>query len=65
MGGMGSDNRYESNGLVNYFKDKRKISVLASSNNINSTGFSMDEVFDNMAGGRSRTVILQDKIPLM
>jgi len=54
MGGMGSDKRYESNGLVNYFKDKRKISVLASSNNINSTGFSMDEVFDNMAGGRSK-----------
>ena len=53
MGGLGSDNRYESSGLANYFKDKRKISVLASSNNINSTGFSMDEIFDNMGGGRN------------
>ena len=53
MGGYGSDKRYESSGLVNYFKSKRKISVLASSNNINSTGFSMDEIFDNMGGGRN------------
>ena len=53
MGGKGSDNRYESSALINYFNNKRKISVLASSNNINSTGFSMDEVFDNMGGGRN------------
>jgi hypothetical protein len=52
MGGFGSDDRYESSALINYFKNKRKISVLASSNNINSVGFSMDEVFDNMGGGR-------------
>ena len=53
MGGYGTDERYESSALINYFKNKRKISVLASSNNINSTGFSMDEVFDNMGGGRN------------
>ncbi len=53
MGGLGTEERYESSALVNYFKNKRKISVLASSNNINSTGFSMDEVFDNMGGGRN------------
>lgn len=53
MGGYGSDNRYESSLLVNYFKGKQKISLLASSNNINSTGFSMDEIFDNMGGGRN------------
>ena len=52
-GGYGTDDRYESSALINYFKNKRKISVLASSNNINSTGFSMDEVFDNMGGGRN------------
>jgi hypothetical protein len=57
MAGMGSDNRYESNGLLNYFKNKRKISILTSSNNINSPGFSMNEIFDNMAGGRSRNGI--------
>ena len=53
MLGYGSDSRYESSGLINYFKNKRKISLLASSNNINSTGFSMDEIFDNMGGGRN------------
>ncbi|MEO0037023.1 MAG: hypothetical protein RIQ59_234 [Bacteroidota bacterium] len=56
MGGKGSDGRYESSALINYFKNKRKISVLASSNNINSIGFSMDEVFDNMGGGRVRNM---------
>lgn len=53
MGGYGSSDRYESSALINYFKNKRKISVLASSNNINSIGFSMDEIFDNMGGGRN------------
>lgn len=56
MGGYGSDNRYESSGLLNYFKNKTKISVLASSNNINSIGFSMDEIFDNMGGGRNSNI---------
>ncbi|HUH52299.1 MAG TPA: outer membrane beta-barrel protein [Flavobacterium sp.] len=49
MGGYGTDDRYESSGLVNYFKGDLKLSVLASSNNINASGFSMDEVFDNMS----------------
>ncbi len=60
MGGYGSDKRYESSMLLNYFKNQRKISVLASSNNINATGFSMDEVFDNMGGGRNRSVWVND-----
>lgn len=51
--GRGSDDRYEASALMNYFKDKRKISFLGSSNNINSIGFSMDEVFDAMGGGRN------------
>jgi outer membrane beta-barrel protein/carboxypeptidase-like protein len=55
MAGYGTDERYESSALINYFKNKRKINVLASSNNINSLGFSMDEVFDNMGGGRNIT----------
>lgn len=53
MGGYGSDDRYEANINLNYFNNKQKISLLASSNNINSTGFSMDDVFDNMSGGRN------------
>lgn len=60
MGGLGTDKRYESSGLINYFKNKRKISVLASSNNINSTGFSMDEIFDNMGGGRNSNFYYSD-----
>src|SRR5690554_5474131 len=58
MAGIGSivddANRYESSGLFNYFKGDRKIALLAMSNNINATSFSMDEIFDNMGGGRSQ-----------
>ena len=53
MGGYGTDDRYENSFILNYFNNKQKISLLASANNINSTGFSMDEVFDNMGGGRN------------
>lgn len=59
-GGYGSDERYESSGLLNYFKDKRRISFLGSSNNINSVGFSMDEIFDNMGGGRGSVWVNSD-----
>lgn len=52
-GGYGTQERYESSALVNYFKKDTKISLLASSNNINSSGFSMNEVFDSMGGGRN------------
>uniref|UniRef100_UPI0040493650 outer membrane beta-barrel protein n=1 Tax=Flavobacterium sp. TaxID=239 RepID=UPI0040493650 len=53
MGGFGTDDRYESSAMINYFKGERKISLIASSNNINSSGFSMDEIFDSMGGGRN------------
>ncbi|THF51275.1 TonB-dependent receptor [Flavobacterium supellecticarium] len=55
-GGYGTDSRYESSALINYFKGNRKISFLGSSNNINSAGFSMNEIFDNMSGGRNTSV---------
>ncbi len=58
--GYGTDDRYESSLLFNYFKDTQKISVLGSSNNINSIGFSMDEIFDNMGGGRNNSVWMND-----
>lgn len=51
--GYGSDKRYEGSGLLSYFKNDTKISILASSNNINSQGFSNDEVFDSMGHGRN------------
>lgn len=53
IAGTGSDKRYETSGIANYFKNKTKVSVLTSANNVNSVGFSMDEVFDNMGGGRN------------
>ncbi|SHG12112.1 Outer membrane protein beta-barrel family protein [Flavobacterium fluvii] len=53
MGGYGTDDRYESSGIASYFKNKRRITAIFSSNNINATGFSMDDVFDNMGGGRN------------
>ena len=53
--GGGTDDRYELSGIANYFKDDLRVSVLASSNNINSSGFSFDEVFD-MMGGHARSV---------
>jgi hypothetical protein len=53
LGGYGTDDRYESSFVLNFFNNNRKISLLGSSNNINAPGFSMDEVFDNMGGGRN------------
>jgi hypothetical protein len=50
--GYGSNKRYETSGLLNYFKENRRISLLASSNNINSSGFSSSEMFDSMGGNR-------------
>ncbi len=43
-GGIGTKKRYESAGLLNRFNDKQRISVLASANNINSSGFSFGEI---------------------
>ena len=52
--GGGTDERYELSGIGNYFKDELRVSVLASSNNINSSGFSFDEVYDMMGRGGVR-----------
>ncbi|RNL81714.1 TonB-dependent receptor [Sinomicrobium pectinilyticum] len=52
-GGYGTDDRYEANLFLNYFNEGQRISVLGGSNNINSIGFSMDEIFDAMGGGRN------------
>ncbi|HAT80949.1 MAG TPA: hypothetical protein DCS17_06035, partial [Flavobacterium sp.] len=53
LGGYGTDDRYENSLIVNFFNNKQKISVLAAANNINSSGFTQDEVFDSMGGGRN------------
>ncbi|MBB4117908.1 hypothetical protein GGR32_000180 [Mesonia hippocampi] len=46
--GGGTNNRYELNGTANYFNNKMRLSLLGSGNNINSSGFTFDEVFDSM-----------------
>ncbi|BAO54368.1 outer membrane beta-barrel protein [Nonlabens marinus] len=46
--GAGTDDRYSMSGIANYFKDELRVSVLGSSNNINSPGFSFDEIYDAM-----------------
>ena len=61
MAGRGSDELYESSLLLNYFKGEQKVSVLASANNINSVGFSMNEIFDNMGGGRNSSMYYNDE----
>lgn len=53
LGGYGTDDRYETSFLLNYFNNKQKISLVGSFNNINTTGFTMDDVFDSMGGGRN------------
>ncbi|WP_224491521.1 outer membrane beta-barrel protein [Robertkochia flava] len=53
--GYGTDDRYQASGLLNYFNNTERISVLAASNNINSPGFSTDEVFEAV-GGNVRNV---------
>ncbi|WP_027379777.1 TonB-dependent receptor [Chryseobacterium daeguense] len=48
-GGYGTDKRYEASGFLSYFKNKTKISLLGSSNNINTKGFTNDEA-QNLGG---------------
>lgn len=50
--GYGTDERYQLNGILNYFNDTQRASAIASSNNINNSGFSFDEIYDMV--GRSR-----------
>ncbi len=46
--GAGTDDRYSMSGIANYFNNDFKLSILGSSNNINSPGFSFDEIYDAM-----------------
>lgn len=49
--GYGTNNRYEASTLANFFKDQQRLSVIGSTNNINTSGFSTDEIFGMMGGG--------------
>lgn len=55
--GYGSDKRYEGSAILSYFKNNTKISLLASSNNINVSGFKSDEVYESMGYGRNANLI--------
>ncbi|MDT7828208.1 outer membrane beta-barrel protein [Pricia sp. S334] len=50
--GYGTDERYQVNGLLNYFNNKERVSFIASSNNINNSGFSFDEIYDMVGNTR-------------
>lgn len=55
--GYGTDDRYQANGLLNYFNDSERVSFLGTSNNINNSGFSFDEIYEmvgNTNGGGIR-----------
>ncbi len=51
-GGYGTDDRYQANGLLNYFNDTKRLSLLGSSNNINNSGFSYDEIYEMVGNAR-------------
>lgn len=51
-GGAGTRSRYESGGLFNLFRDTLQVSLLGLSNNMGSTGFSFDDLYNN--GGLNR-----------
>lgn len=55
--GVGTDKRYEASGFASYFNKDSRVSLLASSNNINSPGFSNDEIFDSMGHGRNSNLL--------
>lgn len=54
--GYGTDDRYHANGLVNYFNDTQRISLLGSSNNINNPGFSFDEIYEMVGNSRGGSI---------
>ncbi|MEE3999893.1 outer membrane beta-barrel protein [Tenacibaculum sp. FZY0031] len=50
-GGTGTDKRFEGAAMVNRFDNNQRFSVLASTNNINSPGFSFGEIQKMFGGG--------------
>ncbi|WP_366186936.1 outer membrane beta-barrel protein [Flavobacterium ovatum] len=50
LGGYGTDDRFEGSFLVNQFDNKQRISAVGATNNINLSGFSIDEAFGDDKG---------------
>jgi len=53
--GVGTRERYAASGIVSNFRDTLQVSVMANSNNLNSTGFSEDELYSMGGFNRSGT----------
>lgn len=49
-GGYGTIDRYNANGMLNYFNGNQRITVLAQTNNINQQNFAMQDLF-GLSGG--------------
>lgn len=54
--GAGTHERYEAAGMLNYFDNDRRVSVLAGGNNINSPGFSFGEIQKMFGNASSMSV---------
>lgn len=52
-GGVGTDNRFETGGIINMFRDTLQVSLLGYTNNLNRTAFSIDEVMRIGGFGRN------------
>jgi hypothetical protein len=50
-GGYGTDERYKSGVTLNFFKEKRRLTFLFSSNNINEQNFAPEDLAGVMGGG--------------
>lgn len=54
-GGAGTRDRYEASGILSSFRDTLQFSVMGAANNLNSTGFSRDELYSMGGFNRSGT----------
>ena len=54
--GAGTNDRYEMSGIGNIFRDNERVTILAGSNNINSSGFDFDDVYGMMGRSGARAV---------
>lgn len=51
-GGYGSDNRYSAGAAANIFNGNQRWTVLASRNNVNNQGFTLNDIASSMSGRR-------------
>ncbi|MEM9142814.1 MAG: outer membrane beta-barrel protein [Bacteroidota bacterium] len=58
--GYGTDERYQANGLLNYFNDTQRASFIGGSNNINNSGFSYDEIYEMVGNGSNGSTDVWD-----